>query len=108
MSQRKFTKRDGQRLHAKARARQRFGIEFTSEVVRNILRQIQYEGAHRLAVISNTRSVFQVEACGKVLAVVYDNTRKSICTVLPKGWWNHMAHMRDVNIKYLDEYKEKE
>jgi hypothetical protein len=72
--------------HARKRAEERYGIKFTQELRRRIIRAIQ-GGNPKLAipVVKQTllRTVFDVPIDGRVLRVVYDTKRHAIATFLP-------------------------
>lgn len=94
-------KRACQRLHAKKRARQRYGINLNSALNRAIIKGIQGGEYRVLAGISNTRSVFEVCIENRYIAIVYDNVRKNVVTFLPVGWWEQTDDWKFVNAAAL-------
>tara|TARA_Y100000034_G_scaffold91156_1_gene109940 strand:+ start:1008 stop:1268 length:261 start_codon:yes stop_codon:yes gene_type:complete len=80
----KISKTKAQRIHAKKRFVERYGLDFTRHVRREFCRRIQKQEKARFIERQSTRvSVWDVEYEEKIYRVVYDKIRKSIVTVLP-------------------------
>ncbi|KKM06927.1 hypothetical protein LCGC14_1739070 [marine sediment metagenome] len=78
-----MNKKNSQRVHARRRAKLRYGIKLSRQRVQEIIKKIQRGRSKFVKRTSNTKSVFYV-TCGDVkMKVVYDSKRKSIVTVLP-------------------------
>lgn len=69
-------------IHAMRRAKERYGIEYTQELKKDFIHQIQTSQAVHVEKKSGRVSTFLVNYQGKVLKVVYDNKRKEIVTFL--------------------------
>ena len=72
-----------QRVHAKRRANQRYGLELTTAEVESIVRKIQTSAAKPIRKISNQITEFEVTLKEEICRVVYDRRRHSIMTFLP-------------------------
>lgn len=83
------SKAHNQRIHSKRRALQRHGIKMTDEEYEEIIDVIrkQLDIAHFK--ITNTRVLHIVPIGDRVIPVIYDRTRKTIATVLPKVYYIH-------------------
>jgi hypothetical protein len=80
-----LSKHKAQILHARRRAKERFDLELTPKLRRQLIADIQAGRAWFVYRQSNRVSIWRV-AVGKLTArVVYDSVRKSIVTFLPKG-----------------------
>ncbi len=78
-----LTKLEAERLHAKQRFLERYGIDFNRHMRREFERLIQCYQTHLIRKQSNETSVHDVIYEGEVYRVVYDKNRKTIITVLP-------------------------
>ncbi|MEK9173528.1 MAG: hypothetical protein AAB594_03100 [Patescibacteria group bacterium] len=78
-------KTKSQRLHTKRRCFERFGIELSNADLKNIVSQIQTGHAIKISRRSNTAVIYLVKHNGIYLPVLYDKSRHSIATVLPKS-----------------------
>lgn len=77
-----LTKLQSQRIHAKRRIEQRFGIQINRHDIREIVNLIQTNRAKFIEKQSNSRSLFSLVFKDNLLYVIYDKTRKNICTFL--------------------------
>lgn len=73
-----MNKKQSQRIHAKRRAKERYGVELNSKDLKSLVTKIQKGDAEFVRKISLTRSVFIVDG----RKVVYDKLRKNIATFL--------------------------
>lgn len=80
---RKITKSTAQRLHAKRRAKQRYGLELKREDLAAIARQIQSGHSTCVAKQSVRVTIHRLEWQGTYFEVVYDRERKNVVTFLP-------------------------
>lgn len=71
-------------LHAKKRAKERFGFELNRDKHRDIVSMIQGNSAKFVEKQSNRVSVWDVEYHGILMRVVYDKSRGQIITLLHK------------------------
>ncbi len=78
-----MSKKDSQKVHARKRAMERYGIRFTLEVRRNLVSQIQNRRAVFLDSRSNREKSFAVRYGDQWIPVVYDNKSQEIVTFLP-------------------------
>jgi len=76
-------KEDCQRLHAKRRALQRYGLVLGVKEQEEIIKLIQRGKAKFINRDSLRVTIFAVEYEGKLLKVVYDGERKTLASVLP-------------------------
>lgn len=90
----KYSKKKAEFIHARRRMRQRFGIEMGQVRRRMIVQAIQAGKAEFLGRQSCRVTLWRVEVDGAKLSVVYDNKRKEIVTVLPKGGESPPAERR--------------
>ena len=77
------SKKLSERVHARRRAMQRYGITFGRERRSALVRAIQTDKAVFLRAFSNRSKAFAVFYEENWYAVVYDNQRKEIITFLP-------------------------
>ena len=77
------SKRISNRIHARKRAKQRFGMNLTKELESRIVKRIQAGHTEPLGKQSNTRSLHLVEVDGVTMRVAYDRSRSSLVTILP-------------------------
>ena len=82
MKLKKKTLRGYQKIHAKKRAQERFGVNLTSEEYEALCKTIKNNGAHLIKKLSNTRSIFNLCHKGKDLFAVYNKTTGRIVTFL--------------------------
>lgn len=75
------SKAKAQQRHARRRARERFGIEFTQQVEEDVVKRIQAGEATLARKQSNRVSVFFLDIQGQEMAVVYDKQRKTVVTL---------------------------
>ena len=78
------SKTKGQRIHAKKRASERYGLKINREIIKQCIQMIQNGEAKFLCKSSNTRTLFELTLEGKRVKVVYDKVRKNIATFLPE------------------------
>lgn len=76
-------KGDCQRIHAKRRALQRFGVVLDDAKQEQIIKRIQKGDAIFLRRDSIRVAVFAIRFEGTLLKVVYDAQRKTLASVLP-------------------------
>lgn len=81
----KNLKKNAQRVHARRRMRQRFGIELGEVRRRSIVQAIQSGRARFVRRQSCRVTLWRVEVDGVEVAIVYDSKRKEIVTILPEG-----------------------
>lgn len=76
------------RIHAKHRAKQRYGLNLNRHLRREIIRIIQAGDSVWHRQLSRTRTVHVIdrESLGW-FAVIYSNSLKDIVTVLPRDAW---------------------
>ena len=84
MKKKRRTKRDGQKIHAKKRALQRYGIDVNSKLLHELIKQIQSGKSNYLERKTHRISIHLVHYEGKSFKVAYDKTRQNICSFLPK------------------------
>lgn len=73
------------RVHARRRARERYGLEFGPTTESEVLRVIQSSRSRLIERQSNRVSVHEVTlGDGLVVRVVYDRKRKQVVTFLPR------------------------
>lgn len=77
-------KTKSQRLHAKRRALERYGISLNRKRYREIVADIQAGRGEFIERRSHRISVWKVKIAGELVRVVYDKIRKTIVTVLPR------------------------
>ena len=76
-------KKASQRIHAKRRAFQRYGLVFTKAVRNDVKARIKNNKGKFLYRQSRRISVWQIDYDNKQLKVVYDTLRGEIVTFLP-------------------------
>jgi hypothetical protein len=72
-----------QNAHARKRAEERFGIQLTKTVRREILAQIHSGKARLIIRHSWSRATFGVKVGDQEIPVIYNKSTKAIVTVLP-------------------------
>ena len=77
------SKQKAQRVHAKRRAKSRYGLDFTKEVRRSFTQKIHNNKAKFLYGQSRRVSIFEIVHDEKTYKVVYDKLRGEIVTFLP-------------------------
>jgi hypothetical protein len=77
------SKQKAQRVHAKRRAKSRYGLDFTKEVRRTFTQKIHNNKAKFLYGQSRRVSIFEIVHDDKTYKVVYDKLRGEIVTFLP-------------------------
>ena len=80
---RKRTKAQNEWAHAKRRARERYGLELNRFDRKEIVGIIQVGMSELECRTSNAYKVHLVKYKDRLLRVVYDSRRKTICTFLP-------------------------
>jgi hypothetical protein len=76
-------KKLAQRIHAKHRAQQRFGLTLNRHDLQRLVEQIQAGRARVIKRSSLRVSVLELAVDGVAIQVVYDHKRKNIVTFLP-------------------------
>lgn len=76
-------KKLAQRVHAKYRAQQRYGLNLNRHDLRRLVEQIQAGNAKVIKRSSLRVSVLELAVDGIAIQVVYDYKRKNIVTFLP-------------------------
>ncbi len=79
-----LSKKKAQEAHARRRAAERFGVHLTREAEQEILDKIRSGKATFIRKESNRVSLFGVIFTGKETVVVYDRSRKTIVTLMPR------------------------
>jgi hypothetical protein len=79
------TKKSAQRKHARKRAKERYGIDLTRRDMRAIIRKIDNGKAEFIGRQSLRVTVWKAKYKEEDLTFAYDNKRKTIVTVFPKG-----------------------
>ena len=82
-------KQKAERVHAKRRAKSRYGLDFTKEVRRSFKTIIQSNKAKFVLRQSRRVSVFEIPYDNKTYKVVYDKLRGEIVTFLPSEGDTH-------------------
>jgi hypothetical protein len=79
------TKKAAQNIHAKRRAKSRFGAELTTKDIRQIVTDIQNQAENVAFVksLSNRVSVWEISMFENKALALYDKKRKRIATFLP-------------------------
>ena len=85
----KKTKQESQRIHAKRRFLERYGLDFNRHVRREFERLIRCYQTHLIIQQSNRVSIHDVIYNGDVYRVVYDRNRHTIVTALPQDQENY-------------------
>lgn len=78
-------KQVAQRIHAKKRAAQRYGLVLNRGQLRQIVQLIQEERGVFLERQSLRVTLWQIEWEGRLCKVVYDSQRKNVVSFLPLG-----------------------
>lgn len=86
-------KKLAQRVHAKRRAEQRYGISMNRDSLRQLIVQIQAGKARVLERQSLRVSVLELCIDGNPIPLVYDHKRKTIVTFLPKSPNRHVGEI---------------
>ena len=79
-----MNKTHSERIHAKRRAKERFGLELNRHQLRELVKQIQSGKAEHLETQSNRVSIKRVKFEGSFYTVAYDKNRQTIITFLPE------------------------
>jgi len=77
------TKLEAERLHAKQRFLERYGINFNRHMRRDFEILIKTKQTHLIKKQSNRTSIHDVIYGGEVYRVVWDKKRQTVITVLP-------------------------
>lgn len=72
-----------QRLHARRRARERYGLNLSNKDITQIVRSIRSGGSISTTKQTNTRTLHVIIYDGQEMRVIYDNKRHNVCTFLP-------------------------
>jgi hypothetical protein len=72
--------------HSQKRIKQRYGLNLREDEIRHIGKLIREKKATFIARQSNNRTIWEVPAFGFIIPVVYDKSKKTIATVLPKDY----------------------
>lgn len=80
------SKKNNQRIHAKKRAEERFGIQLNKSKRKELIKMILNGNARHLEKISNRLSKFRVKFEDTLMDLVYDKSRKNIVTFLLPEW----------------------
>lgn len=80
-----MSKAQSQKVHARRRSAERFGVCLTSEAEREIVEKIRSGRATFIRRQSNRVSLFGVIFAGKETVVVYDRSRGTVVTLIPRG-----------------------
>lgn len=70
--------------HARARAKERLGVEFLPEDIKAITKMIQTDKSKFIFNYSNNYSCHEVTYQNKTFRVVYDKQNKIVSTILPE------------------------
>lgn len=79
-----WSKSKSQKVHTLRRCFQRYGFRLSKKGYADIVRQIQSGEARFVEKQSNRVSIFEVYCKGEKIMVVYDCTRKTIASFLPR------------------------
>ncbi len=79
-------KKKSQKIHARKRASQRYGMNFGPIRLNRAIEQIRNNEVIILERSSSSKKVFLVELDEEFCPVVYDNKRKEIVTFLPREY----------------------
>lgn len=80
------SKKKAQRIHARRRAMERFGLNLTEKVRSEIIDKIRNNESQPLERSSPIKSIHAVRYDGEVYAVVYDKRRKELASLLPREY----------------------
>ena len=75
--------------HAKARAKERYGIDLTDQDIKNIVKMIRVGKTKCVHKTSNKRSIHLVFYRAKEMYAVYDKSWGDIVTFLKPGYTKH-------------------
>ena len=78
----KMRKAESQRIHAKKRAAERFGVELDDASINRIIQDIQSGKTECLYRRTNRISVHLIELAGRLAQCAYDKDRKQIVTFI--------------------------
>lgn len=81
-----MNKTHSERIHAKRRAQERFGLELNRHQLRELVKQIQSGKAEHVETQSNRVSIKRVKFEGSFYTVAYDKNRQTIITFLPEDY----------------------
>lgn len=73
-----------QRVHAKRRIEERFGLTLNRQTYFHLVKRIQTGRATFIGRQTNRVKLYEIEYQGVVMRVVYDNIRHNIVTFLPQ------------------------
>ena len=79
-----MTKAQAQRLHAKRRADERYGLTLNRAALEAMAREIRAGRSTPLGRQTHRTSLHLVTVDGETVRVVYDRNRKTIVTCLPR------------------------
>jgi hypothetical protein len=79
-------KKFGQRIHAKLRAEQRFGIKLNRDDIKNIVHMIQNSQSIFVRRASRVKSGHAVYYKGNKFYTVYDKNTQTIATIMPLSY----------------------
>ena len=79
-----MSKKTCQRIHAKRRLEERFGLTINRHQMRELVQQIHAGRAEHLETQSNRISIKAIMLNDRKIAVVYDCSRQTIVTFLPQ------------------------
>lgn len=82
---------NNQKKHTKKRALERYGLNFSNKDLECIVEKIENKEYIFKGKISNSRDYILIKH-KKIIALVYDNSRKSIATILKL---NHKQYCKD-------------
>lgn len=80
-----MNKAQSQRVHAKRRLDERYGMEINRHQIRDLVAQIQSGKAEHVETQTNRLSIKTVCFNGVKIPVAYDKQRKTIVTFFPKN-----------------------
>lgn len=87
-----YTKSQSQKIHAKKRAFERYGLMLNRADLMELVNKIHNNSATLLEKQSHRVRVFLVECKGIKVPVVYDNQRKTIVSFLPKEYLEEIRY----------------
>jgi len=73
------------RKHFKERAKQRYGLQFTTSDKKNIVELIQSQKSICIKSLSNSRTIHYCVYMNQDITVIYSNAKKELLTALPKN-----------------------
>ena len=94
-----------QRIHAKKRAKERFGIDLNRHEYAKLVEDINTRRAALVGKISKRIEVYVIYfKNGSKAHAIYDRTRKTIATFLPVSWQiSDIDYQRGIARKYVEE-----